>query len=48
MIGANLWTWAKVPNVDPEALISAGALGGLELGQLPYVRTLGFQLTLTP
>lgn len=48
LIGANLWTWAKAPNIDPESLISAGALGGLELGQLPYVRTLGIQLTLTP
>lgn len=48
VIGANLWTWAKAPNIDPEGLLSVGALGGLELGQLPYVRTLGFQLTLTP
>ena len=48
LIGANVWTWAKAPNIDPEALLSLGSLGGLELGQLPYVRTLGFQLTLTP
>jgi hypothetical protein len=48
IIGRNLALWAKVPNVDPETAISTSFMGGAELGQLPSVRSLGVQVTLTP
>jgi hypothetical protein len=48
LVGANLWTWAKAPNIDPEATFNPGSLPGVELGQLPFTRSLGFQITLVP
>lgn len=48
LIGRNLVTWTKVPNIDPETVLSTSFIGGAELGQLPSVRSVGFQVTLTP
>jgi len=48
LIGRNLITWTKVPNVDPETALSVGVFQGFEMGQLPGVRNVGFQLTIAP
>jgi hypothetical protein len=48
LIGRNLAVWSKVPNIDPETALSTTAFQGIELGQLPSVRSIGLQLTLTP
>ncbi len=48
LIGRNLWMWANAPNIDPEMALSAIGFQGLELGQLPTVRSVGVQLTITP
>jgi TonB-dependent SusC/RagA subfamily outer membrane receptor len=48
LIGRNLAMWAKAPNIDPETALSATSFQGVELGQLPTVRSLGLQISLTP
>ena len=48
VIGRNLAMWAKAPNIDPETALSTSALQGIEMGQLPSVRSVGLQLSLTP
>jgi len=48
LVGRNLWTHANAPNIDPETAFSAGNQQGLEMGQLPATRSLGFQLSVTP
>jgi hypothetical protein len=48
LVGRNLALWAKAPNIDPEAAFSSSNLQGLEMGQLPTARSVGFQITLTP
>jgi len=48
IVGRNLYLWAKAPNIDPEAAFSSGNLQGIEMGQLPTARSIGFQVTLTP
>jgi outer membrane receptor protein involved in Fe transport len=48
IIGRNLMMWTKVPNIDPETALSASSFQGLELGQLPSTRSVGFQITVTP
>jgi hypothetical protein len=48
LIGRNLLLWAKAPNIDPETALSSGVFQGFEMGQLPSVRSLGLQLSITP
>lgn len=48
IVGRNLWLKAKVPHIDPETAFDASNAQGLEFGQLPSVRSIGFQLTFTP
>jgi TonB-dependent SusC/RagA subfamily outer membrane receptor len=48
IIGRNLALWTNVPNIDPETVLSTSFMGGAELGQLPGVRSVGVQVTLTP
>jgi TonB-linked SusC/RagA family outer membrane protein len=48
VVGRNLYLWAKAPNIDPEAAFSSGNIQGIEMGQLPSARSVGFQVTLTP
>jgi hypothetical protein len=48
IIGRNLYLWAKAPNIDPEAVFSPYQLPGLEMGQLPYAKTVGIQISVTP
>jgi hypothetical protein len=48
LVGRNLFLWAKAPNIDPEGIDSPYTPRGLELGQLPSVRTVGLQLSIAP
>jgi TonB-linked SusC/RagA family outer membrane protein len=46
IFGKNLWMWTKFPMFDPEVatLDNATITPGVEMGQLPTARTVGFQL----
>jgi hypothetical protein len=48
LVGRNLAMHANAPNIDPETAFSAGNQQGLEMGQLPSTRSLGFQISVTP
>ena len=48
LVGRNLWTHSNAEHIDPETAFSAGNLQGLEMGQLPSTRSLGFQISVTP
>ena len=48
IIGRNLALWSKVPNIDPETAFSSTNLQGIEMGQIPTARSVGFQLSVTP
>jgi TonB-linked SusC/RagA family outer membrane protein len=49
LVGANLMTWTKFPNYDPENATNATNGGqGFDMGALPSTRNLGFHLTITP
>jgi hypothetical protein len=47
VIGRNLALWSNAPNIDPETVLSAATFRGAEMGQLPTVRSVGVQLSLT-
>lgn len=47
-IGRNLAMWSKAPNIDPETALSTTSFQGIELGQLPTVKSYGLQISLTP
>ncbi|HEV7991345.1 MAG TPA: SusC/RagA family TonB-linked outer membrane protein [Gemmatimonadaceae bacterium] len=48
LVGRNLLTHSNAENIDPETAFSAGNQQGLEFGQLPATRSLGFQISVTP
>jgi TonB-linked SusC/RagA family outer membrane protein len=48
LVGRNLFLWSNVPNIDPETAFSATNVQGFEMGQMPSVRSFGFQLSVTP
>jgi TonB-dependent SusC/RagA subfamily outer membrane receptor len=48
LIGRNLAMWSKAPNIDPETALSTSSFQGVELGQLPSIRSFGLQFSLTP
>ncbi|HEX3158249.1 MAG TPA: SusC/RagA family TonB-linked outer membrane protein, partial [Gemmatimonadaceae bacterium] len=48
LVGRNLWLGTDVPHIDPETAFSTGNVQGIEFGQLPTVRSVGFQLSVTP
>ena len=48
LITRNVYTWSHNKNFDPEVLLSVYPYPGMELGQLPTVRTIGVQITVTP
>ncbi|HJQ19491.1 MAG TPA: TonB-dependent receptor, partial [Gemmatimonadaceae bacterium] len=48
IVGRNLALWTKVPNIDPESAFSATNMQGIEMGQMPTARSIGFQLSVTP
>ncbi|SEH38010.1 SusC/RagA family TonB-linked outer membrane protein [Chryseobacterium culicis] len=48
IFGKNLWMWTRFPMFDPEVatLDNTTITPGVEMGQLPTARTVGFQLNL--
>ena len=48
LVGRNLALWTNAPNIDPETVLSTSTFRGVEMGQLPTAKSIGFQLTLTP
>jgi hypothetical protein len=49
LVGRNLALWgSKIPNVDPETAFGTANFQGIEMGQLPTARSIGFQLSVTP
>ena len=48
LVGRNLLTWSRAGDIDPESTVRAARLGSLDLGQLPFARSIGLQLSLTP
>ncbi|HEY4307078.1 MAG TPA: SusC/RagA family TonB-linked outer membrane protein [Gemmatimonadaceae bacterium] len=48
LVGRNLFLWSNIPNIDPETAFSATNVQGFEMGQMPSVRSFGFQLSVTP
>ena len=48
-VGRNLWTHTNYPNYDAENALNASNAGqGFEMGALPGLKTIGFNLTITP
>jgi TonB-linked SusC/RagA family outer membrane protein len=48
LVGRNLWTHTRVPNIDPELTYNTGPNQGIEYAGLPSVRSLGFAVRITP
>jgi TonB-linked SusC/RagA family outer membrane protein len=48
VVGRNLFLWSDTPNIDPETAFSAGNVQGLEFGQFPSARSVGFTVTVRP
>jgi hypothetical protein len=48
LVGRNLFTWTKVPNIDPEFGYSTSNYQGMEFATLPNPRSFGFNVRLTP
>jgi TonB-linked SusC/RagA family outer membrane protein len=45
LIGRNLFLWSKYDNIDPETAFDASNVQGIEFGQFPTARSLGFSIT---
>ncbi|MEO8910031.1 MAG: SusC/RagA family TonB-linked outer membrane protein [Gemmatimonadaceae bacterium] len=48
LVGRNLHTWTKVPNIDPEFSYTVGNFQGIEFAALPNARTIGLSFRITP
>ncbi len=48
LIGRNLYLWADIPNIDPETAFDAGNSQGIEFGQFPTARSIGFVVSMQP
>jgi len=48
LIGNNLWTHTKVPNIDPEFSYNTGNAQGFEFATIPNTKSIGFNLRITP
>ena len=49
VIGRNLFLWApNMPNIDPETAFDASNVQGIEFGQFPSARSLGFSISIQP
>jgi outer membrane receptor protein involved in Fe transport len=48
LVGRNLFLWSDTPNIDPESAFSSSNEQGIEMGQIPTARSVGFQLSVTP
>lgn len=46
LIGRNLALWSKYDQIDPETAFDASNVQGIEFGQFPTARSLGFSVTL--
>ncbi|MDH5804061.1 MAG: SusC/RagA family TonB-linked outer membrane protein [Gemmatimonadota bacterium] len=46
LIGRNLALWSKIENIDPETAFDASNIQGIEFGQFPTARSIGFSLSL--
>jgi hypothetical protein len=40
--------WSEIDNIDPETAFDASNVQGIEFGQFPTARSLGFSLTIRP
>jgi hypothetical protein len=45
LIGRNLFLWSKYNSIDPETAFDASNVQGIEFGQFPTARSLGFSVT---
>jgi hypothetical protein len=48
VIGRNLGLWSKIENIDPETAFDASNVQGIEFGQHPTARSIGFSLSIRP
>jgi TonB-linked SusC/RagA family outer membrane protein len=48
VVGRNLFLWSDTPHIDPETAFSAGNVQGIEFGQFPSARSVGFTVTVRP
>lgn len=48
LVGRNLWTHSRVPNIDPEFTYGTGNSQGLEFAPMPTNRSIGLTLQITP
>lgn len=48
IVGRNLFLWTENEHLDPETSYSTSNFQGVEYGQMPTARSVGFQLTITP
>jgi hypothetical protein len=48
LVGRNLLLWAKNPTIDPETTFDTGNRQGVENGQLPTARSIGFTVSVRP
>ena len=48
VVGRNLLLWAKQKTIDPETTFDTGNRQGVENGQLPTARSIGFTLSVRP
>jgi hypothetical protein len=48
LVARNLYLWTRAPNIDPEAVFSSYQLPGVEMGQLPYAKSVAIQVSVTP
>ncbi|MCG6988883.1 MAG: SusC/RagA family TonB-linked outer membrane protein [Gemmatimonadetes bacterium] len=48
LIGRNLALWSRAENIDPETAFDASNVQGIECGQMPTARSIGFALSIRP
>jgi hypothetical protein len=48
LIGRNLALWSKIDNIDPETAFDASNVQGIEFGQFPTARSIGFSVSIRP
>ncbi len=48
LIGRNLWLKTNAPHIDPETAFDASNAQGLEFGQFPSARSVGFNVVIRP
>ncbi len=48
LVGRNLWLKTNAPHIDPETAFDASNAQGLEFGQFPSARSVGFNVVIRP